>query len=378
MKCRCCGALISGEPLIEYDNMPKSAQFFPIASEAAQEQGARLSLFQCSYCGLLQLDGEPVPYFRDVIRATDVSEPMRKFREEQFTDWVERHSLAGKKVLEIGCGTGGFLSCMEKAGAHVFGMEHGAEAAQVARRRGHMVFVQFPEYENDSFEGAPYDGFYIMNFLEHIPKPAVFLRAIANNLAEEAYGIVEVPNTDMILEKNLYSELIQDHLLYFREDSLRRLLEMNGFDVLSCRVIWHDYIVSAEVRKRRRMDVSPFLAQRQKTKAECDSFFRRMHDVGRRVAVWGAGHQALANLSLLDMKGKIECVIDSAYFKQGKLTPATHIPIVSPKILEDGEIGAILVMAGSFSEEIRGTVMDEYPAIVCAILREDGTVEDLG
>ncbi|MCR5030672.1 MAG: methyltransferase domain-containing protein [Selenomonadaceae bacterium] len=376
MQCRCCNATISGESLIEYKNMPKSAQFFPDETEAREEKGAMLSLYQCPYCGMLQLGGEPVSYFRDVIRATDVSEEMRRFREEQFADWVRRHSLKGKKVLEVGCGTGGFLACMEKAGAVAIGMEHGRDSIRTAQKRGLKVFEQYPEREDETFEGAPYDGFFIMNFLEHIPEPKVFLRAIANNLTEEAYGIVEVPNTDMILEKSLYSELIQDHLLYFREDTLRRLLELSGFEVLDCRAIWHDYILSAEVRKRRRMDVSSFVERRLRTKKACDDFFQRMRENGKQCAVWGAGHQALANLSLLDMKPHIVCVIDSADFKQNKLTPATHIPIVNPKILDEGEIGAILIMAGSYSEEIRSIVNARYPAIQCAILRENGMIDE--
>ena len=377
MECRCCGAKLPEKALLKLENMPKSAQFFPNWEEAENETGVCLELYECSYCGLLQLSGEPVPYFRDVIRATGVSEEMRAFREAQFSEWVERNSLRGKKVLEIGCGNGDYMACMEKAGADVCGIEHGEAAFKEALSAGHRVFRLFLENERTVVEGAPYDGFFIMNFLEHLPKPGPFLRAIANNLALGAYGIVEVPNTDMILEQGLYSELIQDHLLYFREDTLRRMLEWNGFEVLSCKKVCNDYIISAEVRRKKPLDVSDLLKKREETRQKCHEFFRKMRSAGKKIAVWGAGHQALANLSLLDMKDYIDIVVDSASFKQKKLTPATHIPVESPHILTQGNVGAVLVMAGSYSEEVSSLVKENHPEIVCAVLRENGNVEEI-
>ena len=70
------------------------------------------------------------------------------------------------------------------------------------------------------------------------------------------------------------------------------------------------------------------------------------------VAVWGAGHQAFAILSLAKLSEKIKYIVDSADFKQGKLSPATHIPIVSPEYFRNNPTSAIIIMAGSYSSEI--------------------------
>ena len=103
-----------------------------------------------------------------------------------------------------------------------------------------------------------------------------------------------------------------------------------------------------------------------------DEFLSEMEGRGLRTAVWGAGHQALADLSLLDMAGRVEVVLDSADFKQNKLTPATHIPIVSPSVLAEGAIGAVLVIAGSYSAEIVRLLAAQYPDVVRAVLEHDG------
>lgn len=371
MKCRCCGGTVQRK-LISFINMPKSAQFFPGKEECAGEKGVDLNLYQCDYCGLTQLAGKPVSYYREVIRATGISPEMKLFRERQYGEFVDKYNLKHSKIIEIGCGCGEYMAFMETAADDVYGIEHRAESVDRARSAGHKVFCRYIENEGTVIEGGGYAAFYCMNFLEHIPSPCDFLRGIANNLCDDGVGLVEVPNFNYIIESKLFSELIQDHLSYFTQDTLIRLLELCGFEVLSCNRIWYDYIISAEVRKRKKLDLQDFYNQREFLRENVKGFFCRMAKKHYKVALWGAGHQALANLSLLDMYGHIEFVIDSASFKQGKYTPATHIPIVSPEVLEDGGINAVLIMAGGYSEEINNLIKSRYPDIKTFTLEEDG------
>ena len=64
----------------------------------------------------------------------------------------------------------------------------------------------------------------------------------------------------------------------------------------------------------------------------------------------------------------------SAEFKQNKYTPGTHIPIVSPEILCDkkNEIGKVLVMAASYSDEVARIIEEKYSYLSIGILRDDG------
>jgi hypothetical protein len=94
------------------------------------------------------------------------------------------------------------------------------------------------------------------------------------------------------------------------------------------------------------------------------------------VAVWGAGHQALAVLALADLGNKIAYVVDSAPFKQGRYTPATHIPIVSPEQLVENPIGAIIIMAASYSDEVARLIRKRHGnSIRVAVLRDYGLEE---
>ncbi|WP_035772168.1 class I SAM-dependent methyltransferase [Butyrivibrio sp. VCD2006] len=390
-RCRLCGSRLPSKDFLTYRNMPKSAQFFPDKDTVSEEKGVDIILKQCPCCGLVQAVGEPVSYYRDVIRATGVSKEMTEFRRKQYAEWVRENRLEGKKVIEIGCGKGEYMNMMETTGAEVFGLEHLNESVVYARQQGHRVIEGFIEDE-DSVIGSYgedaqdsdgdydeavrnnrlYDGFYIMNFLEHIPEPSSFLKGIANNLTDDGVGIVEVPNFDMMLQKSLYSEFIQDHLSYFTEGTLCNLLSISGFEVIKCESIWYDYIISAKVRKRKGFDVQPFLDMQEKVKSEVHSYVDEQKAKGHKLAVWGAGHQALANLSQLELEKDIEFVVDSADFKQNKFTPATHIPIVAPDRLKDGEVQAVIIMGGGYSVEIKGIVERDYPGIEAVVLSEDG------
>ena len=60
--------------------MPATAQDIPSLDELDKENGISVSLCQCENCGLMQLDSEPVHYYKDVIRAGGYSSTMDRLR----------------------------------------------------------------------------------------------------------------------------------------------------------------------------------------------------------------------------------------------------------------------------------------------------------
>lgn len=369
--CRVCCHDFLPEPLLRYANMPAAAQFLPDAKDLMQEKGVDLEVWQCSGCGLVQLGNDPVPYYKEVIRASAFSAEMREFRLRQFTDFVNKFKLRGKTVIELGCGRGEYLELMKLVGTDACGIEFGEESVRHCVDAGLKVSRGFVDNRNIRLEGAPFDAFFIMNYLEHLPDPNALLSGICNNLADNGIGLVEVPNFDMMLERDLFSEFIGDHLFYFTRETLMATLNLNGFEVIDCKEVWHDYIISAVVIKREPTDLSKFHQRQEELKTEIAAY---IESFGKgRVAIWGAGHQALAVMALAGLAGKIRYVVDSAPFKQGKYTPATHIPIVSPKSLDVDPVDAVIVMAAAYSDEVVRIIRQQFnPAIKVAVLRDFG------
>lgn len=370
-RCRVCNQKFFDEPLLRYENMPGAAQYLPSAEMLANDKGVTLDVRQCSGCGLVQLSNDPVPYYREVIRAAAVSAEMMAFRRVQLAEFAQTYGLTGKNVIEIGCGRGDYLPALQAAGLNAAGLEYSAEAVQACRANGFNVSQAFIGDRTQALDGAPFDAFFILNFLEHLPDINTVLDGIRNNLTEGAVGLVEVPNFDMMLRRNLFSEFISDHLFYFTADTLQTALALNGFEVLSCREVWHNYIISAVVRKRKQFNLSHFNGYQVRLQDELQAYVARFS--AGKVAVWGAGHQALAVLSMAELGDKIRYVVDSAPFKQGKYTPATHIPIVAPDALETEPVQAILVMAAAYADEVAGIIRRRFGSrIEVAILRESG------
>ncbi|MBF0299045.1 MAG: methyltransferase domain-containing protein [Oligoflexia bacterium] len=392
--CRVCGHDFYNKPLLQYKNMPKAAQFLPDANSLKSEKGIDLDVCMCSGCGLIQLNSEPVSYYKEVVRAAAFSEEMRGFREKQFDTFVKKYQLnsksssnssnpQGKKIIEIGCGAGEYLSIMQKLDTHAYGLEYSEELIKKCKASGLNVVRGFIETANYKIDHAPFAAFYMLNFLEHLPNPNATLTGIRNNLSEEGIGLVEVPNFDMILRKKIFSEFICDHLFYFTKESLSTLLKLNGFEIIECSEVWHDYIISATVKKKERLDISHFYNYQTKIEREINDYIHRFKE--KRVAIWGAGHQALAIISLVNLSNKIKYVVDSAPFKQGKFTPATHIPIVSPEVFykdavngingvnDVDSIEAIIIMAASYSDEVAKIIRGKFDSNVSvSILRDFG------
>jgi len=369
--CRVCGHILGAKAMLSFKNMPKSAQNFPDAGSISKDRGERLDVFVCPGCGLAQLTVLPVPYYREVIRAAAFSEEMRAFREKQFGSFVKKYRLKGKKVLELGCGRGEYLSIMKRQGVKAFGLEYSRPAVEYCRSFGLRVERGYLSTGSKSIKHSPFDAFYIMNFLEHFPDPKSSLESMRDNLRDGGIGLIEVPNFDMIVKKQLFSEFIKDHLLYFTKDTLDIALKLSGFEVLESKVIWHDYIISAVVRKREQPALESFYGSLQNIRKELSAFLGKYKK--GTIAVWGASHQALAVMALAELKGKICYVVDSAPFKQGKYTTATHIPIVSPDLLDLRPVNAIIIMAASYSDEVARIIKKKHGKnIKTAILRDYG------
>ena len=88
-QCIACGKLLPEASLFELTSAPASAQDIPDAASVQQDKGVTLQLRQCSGCGLVQFDCDPVPYYRDVIRAGGGSSTMRELRTAQYRHLIE-------------------------------------------------------------------------------------------------------------------------------------------------------------------------------------------------------------------------------------------------------------------------------------------------
>ena len=368
--CLVCGNSLFPEPILKLNNLPASAQKIPGPGELDKDTGCDLELCQCSGCALLQLNCEPVEYYRDVIRSCGFNDTIRRHRLKQYSDFIERFSLGGKKIIELGCGRGEFLELFNGFNVEAAGLEHSAALVEAARNNGLNVYQGFAADEGTSVKGAPYDAFVSFNYLEHLPDPNGHLRCIYRNLKDGGYGLISVPSFEYIAEKGRWYKLVRDHLVYHTKGSLCFLLERNGFSVLECKRDNEDSIL-ATVRKRVKLDGTKLKSAYEELRTKIRRFVEESTKNGGRIAVWGASHQSFALLATMGIADKIEFIVDSAPFKQNRFSPVSHIKIVPPEYLYEHPVETVIIIAPAYTGEICGIIKKNLDARVAAINKNE-------
>ena len=416
MTCIACGHALS--PLMTLDDMPASAQNIPAASELAEDHPLSLTLCQCTSCGLVQFDTEPVDYYRDVIRAGGGTRTMTRLRHEEYARLLtamQEHHIHGRRIVEVGCGRGEFLRMWQNlaedpegaaalardqecdplsgqpnaAPLHLVGLEHKSslvEEANAVADKKYRVYEGFATGDVRYPEG-PFDAFVQFNFLEHQPDPCDMLRNIGRNLKPQALGLITVPSFEYILRYNGYYELLRDHIANYTEFTLQKLLQDCGFELLSMDLVNRDTI-EAIVRKAdpdelselhysgRLIDVSALRDSYDRLSASVNAHIDHLSESHRTMAIWGASHQGFTLAATTKLGGRVEYIIDSAPFKQGRFSPASHIPIVAPDYAVAHPVDEILIVAPGYTDEIAGIIRERFDENVRILVLRTDRIEE--
>ncbi len=156
---------------------------------------------------------------------------------EVWLDKIEETKRPGR-VLDIGCGTGLFLSVARRRGWEPFGVDESIEATSHARDHfGLDPWVG--EFETFSAEGKDFDLITGWDVIEHSRDPVALMRSARRCLAPGGVVALSTPNQHSILDliagwiyaltfggstKALEKFYIEQHFLYFTPESLGRCL----------------------------------------------------------------------------------------------------------------------------------------------------------
>lgn len=112
---------------------------------------------------------------------------------DQFTDMPAprsskraRHPLSGLRIADIGCGGGIVSEPLARMGAHVTGVDAGAENIAAARRHaeamGLTIDYKAMTAEDLAATKAQFDAVTALEIIEHVEEPAFFVAACASLL----------------------------------------------------------------------------------------------------------------------------------------------------------------------------------------------------
>ena len=356
-KCRICDGEFFEKPILSLKNMPESAQGF--LAYKSDNQAMDINIVQCKFCGTIQLDCNTVSYYKDVIRVGGETKTTSNIRREQFKEFIKKYNLENKKIVEIGSGNGDFLKILNEFNVDCYGIEHSNENITISSMGGGKLENIFLDREDIKLKNAPFDAFVQFNFMEHQPEPNTMMRAIYNNLTDNGVGFLTVPNSDYIFNNGAFYQIIRDHLIYFSKESLFFFIQKNGFNISKYFLINNDNH-GAFIEKKSLNFNNQFNFVFDKLYNDINSYIKNY----KKIAVWGAGHEALAILSCYNLHDKIEYVIDSATSKQGKFTIGSNIKIISPMEAYKNIVDAIIIIALHYVDEIKKLIETNMPSNV--------------
>lgn len=160
-------------------------------------------------------------------------------------------------VLDIGCGTGGFLNVMKVAGWNTVGLEPNENARKIAVSKGLDVYNA-----DDLFTlKQKFQVITMWHVLEHVHELHRYMNRIATLLEPEGVLIVAVPNytaKDQLAYQQYWAAYdVPRHLYHFSPDSMKTLAGKHGFTIDKMLPMWFDsFYVSMLSEKYRSGSVN--------------------------------------------------------------------------------------------------------------------------
>ncbi|MBF6331904.1 class I SAM-dependent methyltransferase [Nocardia transvalensis] len=377
--CRVCGGHV--REFFDFGRQPISDTFIA-PDEAGTECFFRLAIGICDSCAMVQLL-EEVPRHRmfhaDYLYYSSSSDFMTKhfgsvaqlFMETELTG-------ADPFIVEIGSNDGVMLRHIAEAGIRHVGVDPAVTVSATARAAGVRVCTRFFE-ESSARElrarEGPADVIFSANTTSHIAYVDSVFRGVDVLLADDGVLVLEDRYLGDIIRRNAFDQIYDEHFYLFSVRSVCNLAARFGFELVDAvHLPVHGGTMRYTVARRGRREVGPavgeYLAQEEtgltdpatlenfaaNVDAICADLMElmvRLHAENKSVVGYGATSKSATVVNYSGLTADlVPYVCDSTPAKQGKLLPASHIPIRPPSAFRDPYPDYALLFAWNHAEEI--------------------------
>lgn len=386
MKISACRSCASSElwPVLSLGDTPLANSYLLPAALSEPEPRFPLDLVLCPRCSLLQIT-ETVPpevLFRDYLYFSSFSDTMQKHAADLARRLTAELGLGPSSLAaEVASNDGYLLQHYLGAGVPVLGIEPARNIAERARQRGIRTIDEFfgaEQAQKIADGGERADVIHAHNVLAHVADLNGFVEGFRRLLAPNGVVVNESPYIGPFLEHVEYDTIYHEHLCYYSLTALDALFRAHDLVIVNAeKIAIHGGSLRIFARHAAHPDARPgpavqallaeeeawgvrtrapyerFAQQVERVRREVRAKIRELRQQGKRVAAYGAAAKGSTLLNTIGLEaGDIEFVCDRSPYKQGRVMPGVHIPIVSADELAARQPDYCLLLAWNFADEI--------------------------
>jgi SAM-dependent methyltransferase len=341
-----------------------------------------LRLAVCPACRMLQIVDlvPPVQLFSEYLYFSSFSDQLLRHAREAAQRYISEYSPGRESfVVEIASNDGYCLQHFQAAGIPCLGIEPAANIARVAQDKGIETLVEFfcdSLARRLAASGRQASLILGNNVFAHVPDTNDFVSGLGALLRPDGRIILEFPYALDFLEKTEFDTIYHEHVFYFSLTAVRPLFERHNLEIFAVeRLSIHGgslrlfaghrgaHAVQGSVgellseESAKGVD-SPglyegFAGRVLDIKRSLGKMLRELKQQKKSIAAYGASAKGSTLLNYFGVGGEtLDFVADRSTYKQGRLTPGTHLPIVSPDWLVDKAPDYTLLLTWNFAGEI--------------------------
>ena len=347
------------------------ASLFTTAAAATAVPCGAIELSICRDCGFVfnrRFDSTLAQIGAQYESSQGASGHFRAYSRSLAVDWMTRLGLAGKTILEIGCGHGEFLVELLNAGA---GKAIGVDPLSGCHRMvGHVDdrLELIPTTFDEDHIGLEADAVVCRHTLEHISDVGGFLGRLSRWARRSAGRVVlfEVPASERIFSECAFWDIYYEHCSYFSRGSLRYAFARAGFDVERVQSVYSDQYFLLEARIAGEdiatvpRDVAAVqnavLAFGDRARSAIERARRIMQALSKRSGasvIWQGASKTVGFLTALAEPAVVECAIDLSPERQNRYLPGLGLQVVSPDHIMDLQSRNVVLMNPAYYDEVK-------------------------
>lgn len=233
--------------------------------------GVNYRLHRCANCGLVFCDPrDPVgPEWYEKAAPLRAVETRSAPQSDARFAWFLGLGLSPGRLLDVGCGGGGFMAAATARGWKATGVDYEERMIALAREQGLDAYAQDLYKFLKSRAAKEFDAAVLFDVLEHSPEPRELLAAIKPVLKRGGHLAVTFPNEERPAWFGRESfDYPPHHFTRWNASALRGFLQREGFTVVDLRtagpsvrwfseVIFYGWLAPSAVSAVRRILFGP-------------------------------------------------------------------------------------------------------------------------